>query len=284
MLVKEPIKMVVNLQYQLIKLAWANYQSSPESLTPEILVKLEQQAKAAQTIMTKVLTSDAAQSEQVNVEEVEFIFEQLKSQFDSIESFELSLKQQGLNQQSLQEAIYHDLICEKTLHSQSQGYPKASDEDVLAYYEKNKQRFSQPERRKVSHILVTINDQFAENKRHQALMKMEKLQNSLRNNMAEFSNLALQHSECPTSLNKGLIGDVCRGQLYPELDSVLFNMEVNCISSIVETEIGFHLLLCHDIFSAGEMKKADALKEIRIQLNQHRQKKYEKRWLKGLLG
>jgi len=61
-------------------------------------------------------------------------------------------------------------------------------------------------------------------------------------------------------------------------------MKTNCISSIVETEIGFHLLLCHDIFSAGEMKKADALKEIRIQLNQHRQKRYEKRWLKSLLA
>ena len=94
----------------------------------------------------------------------------------------------------------------------------------------------------------------------------------------------MHHSECPTSLNKGLIGDVCRGQLYPELDSALFNMEADCISSIIETEIGFHLLFCHNIFSAGEMKKEVALKEIQVQLNQHRQKKYEKKWLKSLLG
>jgi len=190
MLVKESIKMV-NLQYQLIKLAWTQYQSSPESLNSEILVKLDKQAKAAQAIMTKVLRSDEAKKEQVKTQEVEFIFEQLQSQFDDLESFDLSLKQQGLNEQILQEAIYHDLICEKTLNSQSQGYPKASDQEVLVYYEQNKQRFLQPERRKVSHILVTINDQFAENKRQHALTKMEKLKNSLQNNIGEFANLEM---------------------------------------------------------------------------------------------
>ena len=284
MLIKEPTKAVVSLQYQLIKLAWSHYQSSPESLSEEELSKLTQQAKTAKKIMTEVLSSDAAKNEQVKDQEVQFLFEQLKEQFDSIESFALSLKEQGLTEASLQSAIYHDLVCEKTIASQSQDYLAVTEQEVLDYYYQNKQRFLLPESRKVSHILVTINDEFTENKRQKALAKIDKLRDRLTSNIVDFPHLALQHSECPTSLNKGLIGHVSRGQLYPALDAVLFNMAIGCVSRVVESEMGFHLLLCHDIFEAGEMAKVDALKEIRRQLDRHRQKKREKQWISQLMA
>jgi len=269
----------VNLQYQLIKLAWTHYQSSPEALNSDVLSQLQKQAKVAQKIMTVVLESDAAKKEQVKDQEVQFLYQELKSQFDSIESFEFSLTEQALTEDSLKKAIYHDLVCEKTLKAQSQDYKKVTEQEALDYYQKNKDRFIQPERRKVSHILVTINDEYAENERDKALAKIQKLRSSLKHNIHEFANLALQHSECPTSLNKGFIGNVSRGQLYPALDTVLFNMQPARISSIVESEIGFHLLLCHEISEAGEMEAQAALKEITEQLNQFRQKKAEKKWI-----
>ncbi|GLS92533.1 hypothetical protein GCM10007916_36050 [Psychromonas marina] len=284
MLVEKTPKCEVNLKYQLIKLAWSLYQSTSEALDSLTLIKVEQQAKVAQKIMVLVLASEEAKTERVKDQEVHFLFEQLQQQFDSRESFQLSLQQQGLTEFQLQQAIYQDLLCEKTLATQSQGYPKVSEAEALAYYQDNKQRFSQPERRKVSHILITINDQYAENKRQKALAKIEKLGNHLQQHIAEFANIALQHSECPTSLHKGFIGEVSRGQLYPELDNVLFTMQANCISSVIETEIGFHLLLCHEVTAAGEMQQAQALKEITRQLNSFRQKKQEKKWLSSLLS
>ena len=283
MLVKATMDTQVNLQYQLIKLAWGQYQSSPESLATDILIQLEQQAEIAQKIMTQVLNSEEAKSEQVKQQEVKFLFDELQQQFDNKESFDLSLKEQGLTEETLQLAIHQDLICEKTLNSQSQDYPRVSKEEALLYYQKNKDRFSHPERRKVSHILITINDEFAENAREKALAKINKLGNRLKHHIADFPNLALQHSECPTSLNKGFIGDVSPGKLYPELDKVLFHLEVGKISSVIETEIGFHLILCHEISAAGEMQQEHALNAITTQLNSHRQKKYEKRWLNSLL-
>jgi len=60
----------------------------------------------------------------------------------------------------------------------------------------------------------------------------------------KFADLALKHSECPTALQGGVLGIVPRGKLYPELDAVLFSLKVGAVSDIVESEIGFHLLLC----------------------------------------
>jgi nitrogen fixation protein NifM len=273
----------VNQQYQLIKLAWNNYQSAPEELDSEALVKIEQQAKLAQQIMTAVLASDEAQQEKVKEQEVEFVFEQLKEQFDSEESFDLSLEQQELSTLTLKQAIYQDLLCEKTIDAQSQNYPAATEQEALEYYQKNKARFEHPERRKVSHILITINDEYPENRRAQAQHRINGLKKQLSKNIDKFGDLALKYSECPTSLNKGLVGNVSRGQLYPELDKVLFHMQPQTVSSVVESEVGLHLLLCHEIFPAGETPQADALKEICKQLNQHRKKKCEKKWLSSLL-
>ena len=273
----------VNKKYQLIKLAWNNYQSAPENLELESLNILQKQVEVVQRLMTAVLSSPEAKNEWVKEQEVVFVFEQLQQQFDSIESFALSLKQQELSEQQLQEAIYQDLLCEKTIAANGQDYTAATEQEALEYYQKNKERFLQPERRKVSHILITINDEYAENTRTQALKKIEKLSKRLKHHITEFSNLALQHSECPTALNNGLIGVVTRGQLYPELDALLFNMQANRVSSVVESDNGFHLLLCHKILPAGEISQADAIKDIRKQLDQHRQKKCEKKWLSSLL-
>lgn len=284
MLEQAPMKMVVNLQYQLIKLAWSQYQNTPESLTAEQCIKLKQQAKAAEKIMNAVLSSEEAKKELVNEQEVQCLLEQLHQQFDNSESYELSLKQQGLTEEILQGAIYQDLICEKTLETQSINSPQVSEEEALFYYQNNRSRFIKAERRKVSHILVTINNQFSENERQQALTKIEKLHHRLQYHIKDFANLALQHSECPTSLNKGLIGEVVGGQLYPELDAALFSMPTDCISAVIETEIGFHLLLCHEIHAENEMGKQEALQAIRAQLNLHRQKKYQKKWLDSLLS
>lgn len=274
----------VNRQYQLIKLAWSNYQSAPEALDPEPLEKVQQQAKAAEQIMTAVLSSVEAENEEVLDQEVEFIFEQLQEQFDSQESFALSLEQQNLSELTLKQAIYQDLLCEKTIDAQSQNYTAATEQEALDYYLNNREKFQHPERRKVSHILITINDQYPENRRPQAESRIKGIRKQLLNDINKFPQLAAKYSECPTSLNEGLVGAVSRGQLYPELDLVLFNMQAQRISSVVESEVGLHLLLCHEIYPAGETSQADAVEEILKQLNQHRKKKCEKRWLSSLFA
>ena len=283
MLAKYQPDLPVNLQYQLLKLAWSNYQSSPETLDAERLGKLKQQVKVTEKIMTAVLASPAAQNEQVREQEVEFVLEQLQQQFEEPESFNLSLKQQQLSLEDLKLAIYQELLCEKTIDAQSQNFPVVTEQEALDYYQKNREKFIRPERRKVSHLLITINDEYAENKRAAAQLKIQGIRKELLDNIELFSEFALKYSECPTSLNKGLIGDVTRGQLYPELDAVLFTMPAQTISAVVESEIGFHLLLCHKIYPGGEINQEDALKDIAKQLNLHRKKRCEKRWLSSLV-
>ncbi|MCG6200157.1 nitrogen fixation protein NifM [Psychromonas antarctica] len=273
----------VSLSYQLIKLAWNHAQSGPESLDICTQENLQKQAEVAGKLITAVLQSSTAKDHLVREEEVDFVIKQLQQQFGNHQSFILSLKEQGLSEVQLQQAIYQDLLCEKIIAAQSQNYRAVTELEAFDYYQKNRARFKHPEQRKVSHILITINDKYPENSKKEATRRLTKLHAQLCANIDNFPALALQHSECPSALNKGLIGNVTRGQLYPQLDNALFTLQVGTLSAIIESEMGLHVLLCHEIFPAGEQTEADALKAIRHQLNEHRQKKNERQWLKDLL-
>jgi len=284
MLVKEPVNKEVRYKFQLVKLAWLQYKSMPEDLDADTLAKLEKQAMLAQQITEAVLATPEAHAEEVKKSVVQDRYDNIAAHFDDKESFIACIQGQGFTEKTLWEVLYQNVVCEHTLATQSQDYPRVTEQEALTYYENNSERFSRPERRKVSHILITVNDEYEENQREKALAKVEKLANRLKDHIKDFANLALQHSECPTALNNGLIGDVSRGQLYPELDLVLFNMQVNQISSVIETELGFHLIVCHEILAAGEIEKQDALQQITTQLNEHRQKKLEKKWISNLFA
>jgi len=284
MLTKEQNRSAVSLAYQLIKLAWNHGQCDPESLDANTLKKLQAQAQVAEKIIMAVLHSSAAKKQLVRQEEVDFIIEELQQQFDNPQSFTLSLQQQGLTLAQLELAIYQDLLCEKTIAAESQDYRPATEQEALDYYHKNRNKFRQSERRKVSHILITVNELYPENSCKQARIRLTQLRTQLLDDINSFAALALAHSECPTALNNGLIGSVSRGQLYPQLDDVLFFMQAGTISPIIESEIGLHLLLCHEILPADELTETDAIKAICKQLNQHRRKKCEKQWLSSLLA
>lgn len=121
-----------------------------------------------------------------------------------------------------------------------------SDTDAELFYRLNPERFARPERRTVRHILITYT---TPPERAAAVALLDDLAAQLRAG-ADFADLALRHSQCPTALQDGLVGSVPRGQLFPPLDAALFSMAAGEISAVVETEVGLHLLRCDAILPA----------------------------------
>ena len=120
---------------------------------------------------------------------------------------------------------------------------RASATDAELFYRLNPERFTRPERRTVRHILITF-DTPAERD------AAERLLTDLATQLAagaDFADLALRHSQCPTALEGGLVGSVPRGQLFPQLDEVLFALQPGACSTVVATEVGLHLVRCDAI-------------------------------------
>lgn len=59
---------------------------------------------------------------------------------------------------------------------------------------------------------------------------------------ADFSEMAKEHSECPSGKSGGDLGSFGPGQMVPEFDTVVFNEEVGAVHGPVQTSFGYHLI------------------------------------------
>lgn len=174
----------------------------------------------------------------------------LRAEFDDEAGFSKTLAYNGLSEESLYEALRYELTVEATLEQMLSDEAKVSDEEVEIYYLQHKDRFLLPETRTVCHILITINEDYSENSRAQAKKRIEAISKECAGSGMKLKALAQRHSECPSAMREGVIGRVKAGQLYPEIDLVLFAMSEGEVSGVIESEMGFHLLYCETVHAA----------------------------------
>jgi peptidyl-prolyl cis-trans isomerase C len=58
----------------------------------------------------------------------------------------------------------------------------------------------------------------------------------------DFTEIAQQHSTCPSGRSGGDLGSFGPGQMVPEFDTVVFSGELNTVHGPVKTQFGYHLL------------------------------------------
>jgi peptidyl-prolyl cis-trans isomerase D len=136
---------------------------------------------------------------------------------------------------------------------------KVSDDEIQNYYIKNRLKYYEPERIKVRHILISVKHWDNKTESSEALKKIEKIKNELKNNIS-FEKLAEKYSEDPSSAkNGGLIGFIKHGEVVPEFEKAAFNLKEGEISDIVKTQFGYHLIKVDEKIPA-KMPELDELK------------------------
>ena len=157
-----------------------------------------------------------------------------------------------------------------------------SETEVEIFWFMHQERFRRPETRTLRHILVTINETLPGNERASSRLKIDAIHARLVKAVGRFAEQALKHSECPTAMNGGLLGNVPRGQLYPELDGVAFDLAAGELSPVVESEMGFHVMLCEDIQAEHTARLEETRQTIRDHLQLQRRSLCQKSWINEL--
>ena len=57
-----------------------------------------------------------------------------------------------------------------------------------------------------------------------------------------FGELAREFSDCPSGTQGGDLGSFGRGQMVPEFENAVFNMEIGDLSKIIKTDFGYHII------------------------------------------
>jgi parvulin-like peptidyl-prolyl isomerase len=58
----------------------------------------------------------------------------------------------------------------------------------------------------------------------------------------DFSDLAREHSDCPSKANRGNLGKFRRESMDPKFSEAAFRLKVGEISDVVETPFGYHII------------------------------------------
>lgn len=118
-----------------------------------------------------------------------------------------------------------------------------SEDDLRASYKENINRFTEPEERRASHILIKAEPSATAEQKKAARAKAEQLLAQVQKNPAEFAELAKKNSDDPGSAaNGGDLDFFGKGAMTKAFDSAVFSLQPGQISGVVESDYGFHII------------------------------------------
>ncbi len=150
-----------------------------------------------------------------------------------------------------------------------------SEDDLRKYYAENASRYTTPEERRASHILINAPKDASTDVRAKAKAKAEALLAQVKANPDSFADLAKKNSDDPGSAERG--GDLdffARGAMVAPFDEAAFKLKPGEISGVVESDFGYHIIKLTAV-RGGEKRSFDAVRpelerEIKTQIAQRK--------------
>ena len=119
---------------------------------------------------------------------------------------------------------------------------KVDDEELRAVFEAERERFVTPEKREVSHILISVPSDAGTDAGEQARARLAALKGRIEVGES-FADLAREHSEDPGSApSGGELGFIERGIMVPEFEAAAFALAPGQLSDPVRSSYGWHLI------------------------------------------
>lgn len=135
------------------------------------------------------------------------------------------------------------------------------EDDLRKYYTENEKRYTTPEERRASHILVKADKDAPAAEREKAKAKAEALLAEIKKNPASFAEVAKKNSQDEaTAPQGGDLGFNGKGDLAAKaLEDTIFRLKPDEVSGVVESEFGYHIIKLTAV-RGGEKKSFDAVR------------------------
>ena len=160
------------------------------------------------------------------------------------------------------EQMERDLLTQMTINKVLSDVT-VTDADAETFYNEHAEEFKTPETVSSKHILVD-----SEEKANEILAQIKA-------GDVTFEDAARANSTCPSKDQGGDLGTFGRGQMVPEFEEAVFNMNNGEVSGPVKTQFGYHLI---KVDTKNEAKAAsfDEVKNKIVQqlIQKNQEKKY----------
>lgn len=144
-----------------------------------------------------------------------------------------------------------------------------SEKEMMAYYEKNREKFQTPEQIRGRLILVKSKQEAEE------ILELLKAG-------ADFGNLARERSKDPTAEKGGKFGWFGRGRMPPAVEQVVFALHTGQVSGVITTQFGHYLMKVEDKRGPRQPPFSEVRNKIKQNLEAKKQKEQIERKTKEL--
>lgn len=204
-------------------------------------------------IAEKILNAEAKkQNINVSEEDVQAEINKVIDNYGGQEVFNQAMEYYGYSLDDIKKNITMNTQIRRLVGSNI----SITEEEMLGYFEENKDTFNQIEQVKARHILVETEEKANE--------VIEKLSAG-----GDFAELAKEYSTDEGSKELGGdLGYFGRGEMVSDFEEAAFNLEIGAISEPVETIHGYHIIKIEDKKEAKEAnfeESKDNIKDILLE-------------------
>jgi peptidyl-prolyl cis-trans isomerase C len=214
-------------------------------------------------------------------EKTEERVEELKKKFPSEEAFIAALKKNNLTLKRYEERIAKDLVIEKILLAEVESKSRVGDDEVKAFYEKNVERYKEPEMIKIRHIMILADPAKGDEEREKARKRAGEMLKKAKAG-EDFAALASEYSEDSYKVKGGELGYVARGSMEPEAEKAAFGLAIGEVMGPLETEYGFYIIKVEDKRPEHQMSFDEVKEKIKKEMESKRKEERRQEWVSSL--
>lgn len=226
---------------------------------------------------------------------MEVVRDMIAKKNSNMEEFKNNLVSEGTSFESLKKEIKSQLLRVKLLRWEIKSKVMVSDEEIGAFYDKNRQDYEGKEAVRLKLIFLafpakiegktktSIKADLKADIKARAKIKAEAEELRRRALAGEqFEVLAAKYSQGPGAAQGGDIGFVEKGTIIAAVDSVAFKLEMGQVSEVIESNLGFHIIKAVDKKGAGLKPITVVREEIKTKIEDEKlEKKYEE-WITSI--
>jgi peptidyl-prolyl cis-trans isomerase C len=148
---------------------------------------------------------------------------------------------EGMGDDEIRASIGRQIRVQEYLLKNGLLDPAISEEEIEAYYEKNKWAFASKGSYRARDILRAFDPNGTAAERREARRVIEEARQLILDGKP-FEEVAKQYSESETASAGGNLGPREKGSMPPEFEAAVFSLDLGKLSDVIETRYGYHIL------------------------------------------
>lgn len=213
--------------------------------------------------------------------EVEGNLQEMKKRAGSEQEFQKALAERGMTEAKLRSDAKIDMAISKLMENEVANLGEATDAQVREFYDKNPDKFKQPEAVRASHILIKVEPNAPDAVKQKARAKAEGLAKQAKGGV-DFAKLARENSDDGSAAQGGDLNFMVEGQTVAPFNKALFSLPPNQVSDVVETEFGYHVIKVTEKRAASQVPFEQVSAKIRAFLTEQRKQERAKAFIDDL--